>query len=101
MQVRGFGGQILQCVWPEAALGNDGSGSTASKTGGDDAWYRGLLSRLKNLFFANDSALPRAPPSMANPSFLLGQVVEPRTTSSSFKTSPTSTAASPGGSASS
>ena len=83
--VRGFGGQELRCVWPEQ---EEASNDTSTKEGGkktktkgkgakgDAAWYGSLLHRIRHMFFTNADALPRSPPSMANPSFLLGKVVE-------------------------
>ena len=70
--VHGFNngsGDPLRCVWP-ADPDEDGG---AKK--GDDAWYNTLLKRLKGLFFSR-GVVPRAPPSMANASFLLGQQVD-------------------------
>ena len=57
-KVSGFGGKVLECEW--------------AVEGGDETWYRSLFAKMKSLFFKQT---PRAPPSMANPSFLLGHPI--------------------------
>jgi hypothetical protein len=68
--VKGFQ-RDLRCVWNVEFDGETGE----TKNNGEDgkAWYQKLGGFLSNLFFT--SASPRAPPSMADPSFLLGKKV--------------------------
>ena len=58
-KVSGFGGKVLECEW--------------AVEDGEATWYRSLLAKMKRIFFKQT---PRAPPSMANPSFLLGHPIE-------------------------
>ena len=66
--VKGFQ-RDLKCVW-NVEFDDDGE----TKEGDSKVWYQKLGGFLSNLFFT--SASPRAPPSMADPSFLLGKKVE-------------------------
>ena len=51
----------LKCIWPDMEDTNE------------QTWYNGIFKSIKNLFFTVE---PRAPPSMADPSFLLGQPIK-------------------------
>ena len=63
--VRGFDGHDVRCEWPVEVEGDDSKG---------ESWYKSLYRRLKELFLG--AAPPRAPPSMANPSFVLGVKID-------------------------
>jgi hypothetical protein len=66
--VKGFQ-RDLKCVWNVEF--DEESGETKDTSSDSKAWYQRLGSYVKNLFFT--SASPRAAPSMADPSFLLGK----------------------------
>ena len=51
----------LKCIWPDMEDANE------------QTWYNGIFKSIKNMFFTVE---PRAPPSMADPSFLLGQPIK-------------------------
>ena len=64
-KVSGFNRE-MKCEWPNETLDGDG-GQT------NTAWYAKVFSKIKSLFF---HVSPRAPPSMADPSFLVGKKIE-------------------------
>lgn len=66
----------LKCVWQVDTLDKKAEAEESGVESKQEAasWYKRLGGFVKDLFFT--SASPRAPPSMADPSFLLGQKVK-------------------------